>query len=43
VSRLDRAAWNRYVMAERLERESIESTVRTWKAISLPASECEPA
>jgi hypothetical protein len=43
IAELDHAAWDRYVRAERLERESIESAIRTWKAISMPASECEGA
>ena len=30
VAELDRPAWDRYVAAERLERESIEAAVRTW-------------
>lgn len=42
MAQLDRGAWDRYVEAERVERESIESTVRTWKAIPVPASEYEP-
>ena len=38
-SEIHHATWNRYVEAEQLERESIESTVRTWRGISMPASE----
>jgi hypothetical protein len=35
---LEPETWTRYVEAEQLERESIEQTVRTWRAISMPAS-----
>lgn len=34
VARLDRAAWDRYVQAERLERESIAGTVRAWRGLA---------
>ena len=36
VAELDHAAWDRYVEAERLERESIAETVRTWTSILEP-------
>jgi hypothetical protein len=34
VARLDSIAWERYVEAERVERESIEATVRTWRGLT---------
>lgn len=33
VSRLEPVTWARYVDAERVERESIVATVRTWRGL----------
>ena len=35
VARLDRAAWDRYVEAERLEQESIATAVRAWGGLAV--------
>jgi hypothetical protein len=32
--RIDATAWARYLEAERLERKSIETTVRTWRDLA---------
>jgi hypothetical protein len=34
VERLDREAWDRYVAAEAVERESITRTVQTWRTLA---------
>jgi hypothetical protein len=38
VERLDRATWDRYVEAERVERESIVRTVSTWRELATEAA-----
>jgi hypothetical protein len=38
---LDREEWDRYVTAEKVERESITKTLKTWKSISGLASKCD--
>jgi hypothetical protein len=38
VERLDRATWDRYVEAERVERESIVRTVSTWRELATEAT-----
>jgi hypothetical protein len=39
IRELDVEEWDRYVAAERVERESITRTLTTWKSISGLASE----
>jgi hypothetical protein len=34
MQRLDRATWDRYVAAERIERQSITKTVQTWRTLA---------
>jgi hypothetical protein len=38
LARLDRTAWERYVEAERVERESIVRSVSAWRELTTPGA-----